>query len=202
MSLLLTFMELGKLYESTNRLERSAIIRKIKELGKEYNFDKYSDEQLYRMLERAQKATEEKAAIQEYSDLLSKGHDISACVECGATLTDGGLCPVCDDGEETYFDEALLEWVDSSGKKVNSSVSTAISSTSNLQQAKKAENIITIVYDSTKHKLRAQADDGIHGIGYVAFPNDLRTKEGQQYKVETLIWNGKNYRVSGNIEPI
>ena len=63
-------------------------------------------------------------------------------------------------------------------------------------------NVVTIVYDNTKHKLRAQADDGIHGKGYVAFPNNLRTAEGQQYEVETITWNGKNYRVSGNIKPI
>lgn len=61
-------------------------------------------------------------------------------------------------------------------------------------------NIVTIVKDSGK--LRAQADDGEHGTAFVAFPNSLRNAEGQKYKVDRLIWNGKNYRTSGNIEPI
>lgn len=69
-------------------------------------------------------------------------------------------------------------------------------------KSKPKTNIVTIVYDRTKHKLRAQADDGVHGVGNVAFPNDLRNKEGQQYEVENLIWNGKNYRASGDITPI
>ena len=61
-------------------------------------------------------------------------------------------------------------------------------------------NIVTIVKDSGK--LRAQADDGEHGVAFVAFPNNLRNTEGQRYKVDKLIWNGKNYRASGNIEAI
>jgi hypothetical protein len=63
-------------------------------------------------------------------------------------------------------------------------------------------NVVTIVYDDKAHKLRARADDGVHGEANVAFPNNLRNKEGQQYEVEKLIWNGKNYRASGNIEAI
>lgn len=63
-----------------------------------------------------------------------------------------------------------------------------------------SKNIVTIVKDSGK--LRAQADDGTHGKGFVAFPVALRNKEGQQYEVETLTWNGKNYRASGKITPI
>lgn len=62
--------------------------------------------------------------------------------------------------------------------------------------------IVTIVYDTKAHKLRARADDGVHGEANVAFPNNLRTNEGQQYEVDDLIWNGKNYRVSGNIVAI
>jgi hypothetical protein len=60
--------------------------------------------------------------------------------------------------------------------------------------------IVTIMYDG--NKLRARADDGIHGRANVAFPNHLRNHNGQKYEVETLTWNGKNYRASGTITPI
>lgn len=70
------------------------------------------------------------------------------------------------------------------------------------KQSASGANIVTIVYDTKAHKLRARADDGVHGEANVAFPNNLRTNEGQQYEVDDLIWNGKNYRVSGNIVAI
>lgn len=63
-------------------------------------------------------------------------------------------------------------------------------------------NIVTIVYDVKAHKLRAKATDGVHGYANVAFPNNLRTRDGQQYRVGGLIWNGKNYRVTGSIVAI
>ena len=69
-------------------------------------------------------------------------------------------------------------------------------------QAPAVGNIVTIVYDVHAHKLRAKADDGVHGYANVAFPNNLRTHEGQQYRVGGLVWNGKNYRVTGSIVAI
>lgn len=71
-----------------------------------------------------------------------------------------------------------------------------------LTEAVGEKGIVTIFYDPKAKKLRAQADDGVHGLANVAFPNALRTKEGQQYEVETLAWNGKNYRALGEIKPI
>jgi hypothetical protein len=71
-----------------------------------------------------------------------------------------------------------------------------------LAEAIGTKGIVTIFYDPKAKKLRAQADDGVHGLANVAFPNALRTKEGQQYEVETLAWNGKNYRALGEIKPI
>lgn len=58
---------------------------------------------------------------------------------------------------------------------------------------------VEIVYD--RNELRARGDDGIHGKAWVQFPKDLR-QYGKVYKVDQLIWNGKNYRVKGNIEEI
>jgi hypothetical protein len=71
-----------------------------------------------------------------------------------------------------------------------------------LTEAAGVPGIVTIYYDSKTHKLRAQADDGEHGPANVAFPNELRTEEGVQYQVDSLIWNGKNYRAAGEITPI
>jgi hypothetical protein len=51
-------------------------------------------------------------------------------------------------------------------------------------------------------RLRALATDGVHPAAFVAFPNNLRQFEGQKYEVDQLIWNGKNYRVAGNIVEI
>lgn len=193
MSLLLTFMELDKLYEST--LSRQDLITKIKASGRNYNLATKSTAQLFRIWERIQK---EDAAKQEYTDIINK-ELARQCKSCGGRLTDGGKCPSCSEDELDYvFDEALFEWVDANGNtKTIADSNPATPATQNNRS-----NVVTIVYDNTKHKLRAQADDGVHGKGYVAFPNNLRTSEGQQYEVETLTWNGKNYRVSGNIKPI
>ncbi len=197
MNLLLTFMELDRLTESKEWIPRQTLIGNIKAAGKWlYKFEKYSDEQLFRIWERIQKATEAEAAMKEYHDMLG-AEQYKTCPECGIRLSDGGLCPACDDNEEDF----LYEWLDANGKQIKAQSSSNIVSKSQAT-TKTGANVVTIVYDNTKHKLRAQADDGIHGVGNVAFPNDLRTKAGQQYEVETLTWNGKNYRVSGNIKPI
>lgn len=48
-------------------------------------------------------------------------------------------------------------------------------------------------------RLRVQGDDGVHGLAWVRFPNNLRTKSGRKYKVDRLKWNGKNYTIGGYI---
>jgi len=59
-----------------------------------------------------------------------------------------------------------------------------------------------VVIVSDKGRLRAFGTDGVNPGAFVAFPNNLRQFEGQKYEVDQLIWNGKNYRVSGNIKEI
>ena len=61
--------------------------------------------------------------------------------------------------------------------------------------------LVEIIVDPSSGRLRARADDGIHGPAYVAFPNSLRVP-GAKYYAEKLIWNGKNYRASGDIIPV
>ena len=83
------------------------------------------------------------------------------------------------------------------------SVSTATGTAANSAGSFTGPNckpIVTIVSD--KGRLRAMGTDGTNPYAFVAFPNNLRNKEGQQYEVDQLIWNGKNYRVSGNIAEI
>lgn len=96
-------------------------------------------------------------------------------------------------------------WVSASGKPINATsvitqsksvpVSPAASST-----PANDKYIVRIVSDHGR--LRAIATDGVHPGGWVAFPNNLRQFEGQKYEVDQLIWNGKNYRVAGNIVEI
>ena len=84
----------------------------------------------------------------------------------------------------------------------NTTSTQAVPATSQKAVSTLPTHTVTIVYDTIKHKLRAVANDGIHGYANVAFPNNLRTHDGQQYEVDALVWNGKNYRVSGNIKAI
>ena len=99
MSLVLTFMELDKLYEST--LSRQELINNIKASGKNYNLDNKSDSQLFRIWERIQKEVSNAHHIKKYDDAV-KAALRKRCPECNTLLNDGGTCPVCADGEEHY----------------------------------------------------------------------------------------------------
>ena len=103
MSLLFTFMELDNIYESANQeiwLNRDMLIDNIKAAGKQYNFDKYSDSQLYRIWERIK---DNSLKYAKYDGTLDSSSRHDTCPECGIPLNDGGTCPVCDDGEEDYL---------------------------------------------------------------------------------------------------
>lgn len=99
-------MNLGKtLRESLSIKEgsdRSNYISELRDLGCNYNFDKYSDQQLYCIWKKA-KAKKEK----DFDALEAESsEEIKTCPKCGSPLNDGGTCPKCDDGEE---DESLDE---------------------------------------------------------------------------------------------
>jgi hypothetical protein len=108
---------------------------------------------------------------------------------------------------EDIFDNTpsskLNKWVSATGQPIklqnNTQVQTSQSSTT---KAPTTNNKFIVRIVSDHGRLRAVATDGIHPGGWVAFPNDLRQFEGQTYEVDQLIWNGKNYRVSGNIVEI
>ena len=103
----------------------------------------------------------------------------------------------------------MSSWVSASGKpvKVNnlSSSSQPTSQPNTTPTAAPATSTnkkyrVRIV--SYNGRLRALGTDGTNPAAWVAFPNDLREFEGQLYEVDQLIWNGKNYRVAGNIVEI
>lgn len=59
--------------------------------------------------------------------------------------------------------------------------------------------LVNIVYDSQKRKYRAVMNDGINGVAFTSFPNDLRISRtvyviSKQY----VSWNGKNYTVKSS----
>lgn len=208
MSLILTFMELDKLYESAGLsedtwLSRQALIRKIQDAGFNYNFDKYTDAQLYRICGRIKNKTN-RPVKSTAATCTSNKKSYEYCSNCGQPLYNGEYCSICgpDDLYESIFDSvpSTNNWVtfNKTNNSANQSATTSVSSTNQTNQA----NVVTIVYDNKAHKLRARADDGIHGEANVAFPNNLRNREGQQYKVDDLVWNGKNYRAVGNIVEI
>ena len=190
MSMFRAFMELDEAYNN-----RQFMIDDIKRAGKAYNFNKYTDAQLFRIWQRLQTP---KLAQKEPNHEFDLDFDIeeSKYCECGTRLSDAGFCPVCYDGDadldEGIFDSQPITkhgWVPMSSQPSNTAPSGVNTSNS--------KYIVRIVLD--KGRLRAFATDGVHPGGWVAFPNDLRQFEGQTYEVDQLIWNGKNYRVAGNI---
>jgi hypothetical protein len=193
MNLFRALMELDEAYN-----DRQALIDEIKKSGKNYNFDKYTDAQLYRMVQRIRQP---RVAVKEPSHELDLDFEITRperC-DCGARLTDFGQCPVCDLGEED-----LAEWIVAPSKANN--ISSPSATNQPVNQTTSASNNANQKYRvrivSHQGRLRALGTDGTNPAAWVAFPNDLRQFEGQLYEVDQLIWNGKNYRVAGNIVEI
>lgn len=181
-------MELDEAYSN-----RQIWIDDIKKAGKNYNFNKYTDAQLYCIWQRLQPInSDNKKEPSHELDLDFESNYDNYC-DCGARLSDAGLCPVCNDGEED-----LVEWV--VAKPAQNNASTSNNTPTQTASTTNRKYMVGIVSD--KGRLRAMSDDGEHGVAFVAFPNNLRQYEGQQYEVDQLIWNGKNYRVAGNIVEI
>lgn len=97
MNMFRAFLELDKLNEGFNRQE---LIDMLKALGKNYKFDKYSSEQLYRMWQRAEMEKADDDFLKDY--YKSKKLEKPTCNKCGIRLADNGRCPVCSGSEEDY----------------------------------------------------------------------------------------------------
>lgn len=199
MNMFRAFMELDEAYNS-----RQAMIDDIKETGKQYNFDKFTDAQLFRIWQRLQKPVNVSKEPKHELDLDFDDKFTNYC-DCGTRLSDAGFCPVCYDGEEDLTEDIVDEkqstlnewkWKVMPNNQANST--PALQNVSSpAVQATNSKYVVNIV--SHGGRLRALSTDGTHPAAWVAFPNDLRQFEGQKYEVDQLIWNGKNYRVAGNI---
>lgn len=221
MNIVSTFLELDKLYESVDYYSRQELIDNLKALNRYYDFDRFSDRQLYRIWQKAEQQEAKKIAYKDYAAEKEKESSYRYCDMCSTRLNPLDQCPICDLGDT--LDEDFISrlntlgnttnWVDSANNvvtpaqlnrsqgAVTATPATVPPSASNISATNNSSKfIVTIIRDS--NKLRAQATDGVHPVAWVAFPNHLRNYAGQQYEVEQLIWNGKNYRVSGNITPI
>lgn len=113
MNMFRAFMELDAIAETASLklsegLSRRELINKLETLGKHYNFDKYSDPQLYRMLERAEaeaeKIKQEKIKQAIANDEVDFVLNFVTCDNCGTRLTDGGACPYCDLGDQDFIE--------------------------------------------------------------------------------------------------
>lgn len=98
MNMFRAFMELDAIHESYDSFgDRQELIDKIKALGRHYYFDKYSNEQLYYIWQKEAAKEAEQAEWRNYYNSKIKK---PKCDQCNSLITDGGYCPVCDDGEE------------------------------------------------------------------------------------------------------
>ena len=205
-------------------MSRTELISQIKKSGRNYNFAKYTNAQLYRMWQRIQNELPVKKSIpQPKHDLDLDFDDVDTvetkqCDFCGTPLNTLDQCPICDLGDEDlWLDEDIFDnlyspptrsnWKSAAGQTIKLTQTPSTSTTTSAQSAQtpsphlpSGRYAVRIV--SHGGRLRALATDGVHPAAWVAFPNDLRQFEGQQYEVDQLIWNGKNYRVAGNIVEI
>ena len=186
---------------------RADLINHLKQAGCNYNFDKYTDAQLFRMWQKKASQVKKKFEPKHELDLDFDEEDYKQCDFCGQRLNLLDQCPICDLGDEDLIYESnnLHEWKLASQKSANTTNSPSAPQPPPIvaSQSTPAQNnkyVVTIVYNGGK--LRALATDGVNPAAWVAFPNHLRTQEGQKYVVDQLIWNGKNYRVSGSIVPM
>ena len=85
-------------------VSRDQMIDELKRDGRGYNFNRFTDAQIYKMYQKyiANKPQIEDDHTDEYEFVVH-----AMCDRCGIRLNDGGTCPICDDGEEDYFDEDL-----------------------------------------------------------------------------------------------
>jgi hypothetical protein len=228
MNMFRAFMELDKINEDISRHE--LINRFKKATGKNYNLSdekKFPNNKLFSMVMDAEakvKAKKERdAKAQKTAHVAEQESDFNfdpirtfdTCEFCNMQLNALGQCPACDLGEEDLDEEAmprqLVEFVTASGQQVKLPRHTTQIAANNTQPATNNTQTNSAKTTTGKYKvgivsdngrLRAMADDGVHGLAFVAFPNNLRQFEGQHYEVDQLIWNGKNYRVAGKIEEI
>ena len=207
MNMFRAFMELDEINEDISRQE--LINRFKKATGKNYNLNdekKFPYPKLFSMTMSAEEKVRKEQTAKKRNAINAAEQDFepaprpATCEFCNMRLNAMDQCPRCDLGEED-----LLEWVNASGQKVKMPTSASVSQPaqiSPINSTRTTTGKYKVAIVSDKGRLRAMGDDGVHGLAFVAFPNNLREFEGQHYEVDELIWNGKNYRVSGKIEEV
>ena len=89
-------------------MSRQAMIDALKGAGKDYNFDRFSDAQLYRMYEKDVFLKPEAPKRPSRRSMMINPYE-NTCEECGARLNDMGQCPKCIHGEEDLTEATLTE---------------------------------------------------------------------------------------------
>ena len=103
---------------------------------------------------------------------------------------------------DELYESKITEWKQVPGNQTTSQPASQQATNTPKPAITSPNGKCTVVIVSDKGRLRAMGTDGTNPAAFVAFPNNLRQFEGQKYEVDQLIWNGKNYRVSGNIVEI
>lgn len=84
-------------------LSRQEMIDLMETWGFNYNFGRWpSWGQIKSIFNKCAKKAEERANCKITAE--SEGFKKPLCAKCGITLTDGGFCPTCDDGEPFPYD--------------------------------------------------------------------------------------------------
>lgn len=85
---------------------RDLMIDAMQKVGKRYNFNKYTDAQIFRMYQKY--VLDKPKRIDIEVDAEVDGQDkveFPRCEACGIRLNDGGTCPVCDHGEPDMHED-------------------------------------------------------------------------------------------------
>lgn len=84
-----TIKQAGLVESLTEGLNREAMITELEKLGKNYNWSRFDDRQIYSMLQRE---LYKKPKHTQVIDIPGAEY----CPKCGMQLTDSGECPRCD----------------------------------------------------------------------------------------------------------
>jgi hypothetical protein len=106
MNLLDAFTILEEFYIQESFNDREKLIAEITNAGYRYNFDKYTNRQLFHIRNWAiSQATKQskKPLVLDWSDLALE-LDYDYCENCGRELNPLGECPTCDLGDDSAFE--------------------------------------------------------------------------------------------------
>ena len=160
-------------------MSREAMIAELKRVGKNYNFDRFSDAQLYRMYEKDVFLKPEAPKRPSRKSMMINPYE-NTCEECGALLNDMGDCPRCVHGEED-MDESLLtegpkDWLKAIKAKKAAKTDPA-----------KADEL------ATAEKLKEQ-DKIIKNLGKLLAPMYTNNYENYRFLLDDKIYTQDEYK--------